>query len=164
MPIAIALVALALPFTLSACGSGGSSSSGSSPPARGFSKSAELASYGEEADEAEREQASLLLEKNQASRGARSFSAQCETLASSVVEEIESDQGKSCAAVLAVEARTASPRLMAHTLFLPVEALRVEGKIGYALYHGEDGTEFAAKMEKENGEWKVVGLFNEEIH
>lgn len=162
----IALVALALPFTLSACGSGGSSASasGSSPPAKGFSKGAELASFGEEADETEREQASLLLEKNQASRGAGSFSAQCETLASSVVEELESDQGKSCAAALAAEAKTASAKLMAHTLYLPVEALRVEGKVGYALYHGEDGTEYAAKMEKENGEWKVAGLFNEEIH
>src|ERR1700704_119729 len=115
-PIAIVLVALVLPSVVSGCGGSSDSTSehASSQPARGFSKSAELASYGREADVAERQQASLLLEENQSARGVGDFSLQCKTLASSVVEKIEANQGRSCEAALRSEAKTVSPSLMEH--------------------------------------------------
>jgi hypothetical protein len=40
----------------------------------------------------------------------------------------------------------------------PIDALRVKGDEGNALYHGTGNSDFAMPMKKENGEWKVGAL------
>jgi hypothetical protein len=174
--ISVALVTLALPAAaLTACGgsssgaaassSGGESgSSGSNAPAPGFSKEAKLAAFGKESAEAERQEASQTLEENQISRAYGDFSRQCQTLAASVVEALErSGGGKSCGEVLRLEAKGMPRALLEDSFIGPVEAFRVEGNVGYALYHGTREKEYAMKMERENGEWKVVSVRNEVI-
>jgi hypothetical protein len=150
---------------LSACGStSGGETVSESPPAAGFAKDAKLAAFGEETTEAERQDVGQTLEENQISRDLGHFSDQCETLAASVVEALErSGGGKSCGEVLRLEAK-GKPRVLLEDSFIgPVEAFRVDGNVGYALYHGKYEKEYAMKMERENGEWKVVSVRNELI-
>lgn len=175
--IALALAALALlSAVVSGCGgssseaadqsSGGSTAaSGTSEPSPGFAATAKLPSFGEEASSGELGQASQTLERFQAARSAGNQEIQCETLARPVVETLEEEGGgKSCAEVLAEEAKTVPPALLAHTLVSPLSALRTKGINGYALYHdSSDGKEYAAQMQQENGEWMVVSLHNEEM-
>jgi len=156
--------------TLGACGgpSGATGSSSgfaeTSAPAPGFAKNAKLASFGEESNEAERSEASQTLEENQISRSAGLFGRQCQTLAASVVEEIEKNAGgRSCGEVLRSEAKSLPQALIEDSFIGAVESFRVDGNVGYALYHGKRYKEYAMKMERENGEWKVVSVRNEVI-
>lgn len=174
--IALALAALAF-VSAAVSGCGGSSSEaadqssgsatalfGEGERSPGFAAGATLPSFGEEASNAELGQASQTLERYQAARSADEYEIQCETLARPVVEALEEEGGKGCPEVLEEKVRTASPALLAHTLVSPVAALRVKGNAGYALYHdSSDGKEYAAQMQRENGEWRVVGVFNEEM-
>jgi len=144
------------------------SSGGSSAPAEGFSKKAKPASFGEEASEEERDQASELLERNMSARAAGNYEVQCETLAAPVVKTIEGSGSsalgaKSCAEVLEAEAKKAPPGLLANNLVGPINALRVEGNNGYAVYHGKGNNDYAMKMEKENGEWLVAATLTETL-
>ncbi len=166
--LAVLVAGAILTSTLNACGgtsgaSGASSVSGS-PPAAGFSKEAKLAGFGEESTEAERHQASQTLEENQISRASGDFSRQCETLAASVVEELEGSGGGSCAEVLRLEAKGKPRALLEDSFIGPVQAFRIEGDVGYALYHGTREKGYAMQMEREDGEWKVVSVRNEVIH
>jgi hypothetical protein len=163
--LTVLLVGAILTGTLNACGgSSGGETVSKSPPAPGFAKGAKLAAFGAEASEAESQDAGQTLEENQISRDLGHFAAQCETLAASVVEELErSSGGKRCGEVLRLEAK-GKPRVLLEDSFVgPVESLRVEGNVGYALYHGKYEKEYAMKMERENGEWKVVSVRNELI-
>jgi hypothetical protein len=169
---AVLVAGALLASALNACGGSGASGANSSdesksgsPPAAGFSKEAELAAFGEESSEAELREASLTLEINQSSRDRGLFGRQCQTLAAPVLEEIEErGGGKSCGEVLREEAAT-EPRVLVENSFVgPGEAFRVEGNVGYVLYHGKREKEYAMEMERENGEWKVVSVRNEVIH
>jgi hypothetical protein len=170
------LIALAL-GVLAGCGSsssnateGSTSSSGggSTKPAAGFSKKAKPAAFGEEAAESERKQASATLERNMSARAAGNYAVQCETLSARVVEQIEkvgsSAAGKkSCAEVLGSEAKKAPPGLLENNLVGPINALRIKGNAGYAIYHGKGENDYAMQMELENGEWKVAATLTETL-
>jgi hypothetical protein len=45
----------------------------------------------------------------------------------------------------------------------PIDALRVEGDRGYALYHGTKGKDYVMAMKKEDDEWKVSSLTESEL-
>jgi hypothetical protein len=173
--LALAMLVLAM-GAVAGCGGSASSSTesstssarGSTAPAAGFSKKAKPASFGEEASEEERSQASETLERNMSARAAGNFEVQCETLAAPVVEAIEEGGSgavgkKSCAETLESEAKKAPPGLLANNLVGPIAALRVKGNRGYAVYHGKENNDYAMRMEKENGEWKVAATLTETL-
>jgi hypothetical protein len=45
----------------------------------------------------------------------------------------------------------------------PIDALRVENETAYAFYHGTKGEDFVIPMIKEDGEWKVASLQEQEV-
>ena len=51
----------------------------------------------------------------------------------------------------------------ANTLSGEIAAFRVKGDEGYALYHGNDGKDYAVQLEREDGTWKLTSLANTEI-
>jgi hypothetical protein len=172
----ILLCAMALVLLVSACGSGSSSTSGSSDPS---APSAEFtgkggenkpASFGGIADGGEREAASRVLERSLKARAAGDWAAQCATLNASMIAKIEAegkklDAGKGCAKSLRAEAEplAKTKAIRANTLTGPIDVLRVEGIKGYALYHGTKGKDYAMPMEKNGGEWKVAALVTTEV-
>lgn len=101
-------------------------------------------------------------------RAAGDYAIQCETLSARVVEQIEKAGGsatgkKSCAEVLGSEAKKAPPGLLENNLVGPINALRIKGSAGYAVYHGKENKDYAMQMELENGEWKVAATLTETL-
>jgi hypothetical protein len=145
-----------------------SSSGGSTKPVAGFSKKAKPAAFGEEATEEERAQASETLERNMSARAAGNYAVQCETLSAPAVKKIEGNgsgaigEKKTCAETLESEAKKAPPGLLENTLVAPIDALRIKGNRGYAIYHGREG-DYAMAMELESGEWKVAATLTEAL-
>jgi hypothetical protein len=142
------------------------SSGGSEPSAEFFGPTGknQTAEFGEEASDEEREAASEVLEENLEARAAGDWKGQCDTLSAAVAKNT-AKQGevanvKGCAASLELlaqpPARTKAFR--ANTMTGPIDALRVEGNDGFALYHGAEGQDYSMQMEKEDGEWKVSSL------
>lgn len=180
--IALVLIALALGVVVAGCGGSSSSSTGSSDgatsadataPADGgpspnneaviaeFGKG-ETTEFGTEAEPQEVEQASAVLEENLEARAAGDYAGQCATLARSVVKRLEQAQpavgSKGCPGTLEVEAQGAPAYILENTLTPPLEFLLVEGKEGFAIWHGTDGGDYAMPMEKEGSEWKVASV------
>lgn len=147
-------------------GSESSNAAGSSQPAEGFSKKARQAKFGEEAPSAEREEASKVLEENLSARASGDYAVQCETLAALVIRGIEKN-GKTavgkrgCPETLESEAKKAPPPLLENTMEGPIAALRKQGNLAYALYHGKKEADYAMRMLLENGEWKVAATLTE---
>lgn len=147
-------------------GSESPNAAGSSQPAEGFSKKARQATFGEEAPSAEREEASEVLEENLSARASGDYTVQCETLAALVIRGIEKNGNtavakRGCAETLESEAKKAPPGLLENTMEGPIAALRKQGNLAYALYHGNNGTDYAMRMLLENGEWKVAATLTE---
>jgi hypothetical protein len=169
-------------------GSGGSSSTGattstsgststaaktSSSPASQSEPSAEfvgkgkngtLAKVGTEASAAEREAASTVLRESFAARETGDWKAQCETLATSLIEGIEKSAAVlgaagGCPKTLEAQAKPVPPSSLASTLTGPIAALRInEGINGFAFWHGPAGKDYVIPLIKQGGEWKLVSL------
>jgi hypothetical protein len=157
-------------------GSGGSSSSEESTQASDSNPSAEFlgkrlstnekVEFGREADDSEREQASKILAVNLKARASGDWKTQCASMSKGAVKETEKrgapigGESKSCTKSLAFlaqpPARTKPFRV--DTMTGPIDVLRVKGNEGFALYHGNDGVNYAMAMEKEGGEWKVASI------
>jgi hypothetical protein len=164
----IAIAAIALFAVGCGGGGGGGGGGGSTTEASAeFLKNAgnerNTVEFGEESDEEEREAASGVLEENMQARAAGDWAKQCASLSKSAIEEIETENGKKgCVKVVEFlaevpeEQKTQSVR--ENPLTGPVAALRVKGNEGYALFHGTKNTDYAMKMEKEDGQWKVSGI------
>jgi hypothetical protein len=169
-----ALFALAL-FALVGCGGGGSSSSSSSAEGSSHKGASsefispggenKFAKFGEEASEEEREAASAVLEENLTARQVGDWETQCASLTESQMKELSPESGaevlvKACAKGLGELAQPLSATAETRKDRLPgeIDVLRVKGKIGYALFHGSEGTNYAMAMEKEGTEWKVASL------
>lgn len=173
--IAIALVAAQLAAVGAGCGSSGSSSSDSSSSGEASAefirpgKKNGIATYGKEADNAEREAASRVLEENLQARADGNWSAQCASLSALAIREIERASsglgGAGCAnslkSLAQPLARTKLSR--ANNMTGPIAALRVEGNKGFALYHGTNDTDYAMPLLKEKGKWKVAAVLTQEI-
>lgn len=184
LAIAVA-VALMLATALAACGgSSGSSTSGSTEasttkptatsesstpaqaePSRQFIKPGggnEIPEFGKEADAAEREAVSGIVEENMKARAAGDWAGQCSSLAASVIKALGKTAsplfGTGCAKDLEAEAAGAPKYILANNMTGPIAALRVKGKSGYALYHGTKGADYAMPMTNEGGDWKVGAL------
>jgi hypothetical protein len=124
------------------------------------------AEFGEEASDAEREAASQVLEENLKARAAGAWALQCASLSERAITEFEKEASvfgeQGCKKSVEVLARAPhankTKAIRANTLTGPIDALRVKGDEGYALYHGTKGKDYAMKMEKEDGKWKVGSL------
>jgi hypothetical protein len=163
---ACGLSVIAVLVAVAGCGGGGSSDANEPEPSREFLKSGsknKIAKFGEEADAEEREAASRVLEMSLEAREAAKFDVQCSTLSAKAKEKnkeiagIQNVAGGGCTKELKARAEPLqiSKTSRVNTLTGPIDALRVKDDQGWALYHGKEGTNFAMRMEKENGEWKV---------
>ncbi len=178
-----AIVAAAVAGLLvAACGGGGSgtaegskgSGGDAAEPSKQFqdpqgAKGTEpVATFGKESGEAEREAASAVLARNLTARQKANFATQCETLGKRGLE-IVLGKGKSersrCPAALKelAEPLSASKEARADTLSGEIAALRVKGSQAYALYHGNNGKDYAMPMELEGGNWKVGAIVTTEL-
>ena len=127
--------------------------------------------FGHEGPASERHIVSLVVAKNLAARATAHFSTQCETLSIKIIKELvpprPSNGGLRARCPGALEkdgqplARTLKVR--ADTLESSIAALRVKGNRGYALYHGNDGKDYALPVEKEGSDWKVAALVTTEL-
>jgi hypothetical protein len=190
--IKIVMTIAVLIVTTAGCGGGGSSSSseGSTPDSGqtttsgatsedsnsepstefvGKGENGKLATLGTVASVAEREAASEVLEENMSARAARDWTGQCASLSAAVINQIGKAGAAlggevSCEKALEAQAEAATPSTLANTLTGPIDVLRVfGGSRGLAFYHGAQGKDYVIPLEKEDGEWKVAILVEEEI-
>lgn len=161
------------------CGGGGGSSSPSSAPSSAPSEELSkefndpegvrgiepVATFGKESDETERAEASAVLVESFEARQAANFAAQCATLGKRGMEAVfglgkGNEDPSKCAAGLEKIAKplSQSKGVRKNTLSGEIAALRVKGDQAFALYHGNDGSDYAVPMEKEDGVWKVGSL------
>ncbi|MBS1882076.1 MAG: hypothetical protein JSS97_03875 [Actinobacteria bacterium] len=173
--LVLALIGLAV-FIVGCGGGSSSSSSASSDPSPGPEPSAEfkatgggkkIVDYGKEGSLKEREAANAVVVKNLKAREAGEWAVQCETLAQTGINEIpgaknHGDCPKRLKEIGEPLART--KKLREDTLSGSIAVLRVDENIGYALYHGTDGKEYAVPLKKENGKWGVSGLIVLELN
>jgi hypothetical protein len=161
----LAVILLVLALAVSGCGSDSSSSSTSaSEPSAEFLKPKgknKIAKFGEEASEEEREAVNQVVVENLEAREAADFSTQCDTLNMRAIKEIPNAKDhRGCPAALKklAEPLSGSKEIRKDTMSGEIAALRVKGDRGYALYHGNDGKDYAVPLEKEDGEWKVSAI------
>jgi hypothetical protein len=150
--------------------SGGSERSALEPSAEflGQGQNGKLAKIGKESTAAEREAASLVLERNLNARAAGDWETQCATLASSAVEQLTRSSaltpGLSCPEALETQAKSLPTFALANTMTGPIDALRINQEInGFAFWHGTRGRDFVIPMIKQRGGWKVVIPQEQEI-
>jgi hypothetical protein len=179
---ALALLALAA-LLLVGCGGGGSSTSASGtnasdevtepskefhdPP--GLNGPRPMATFGRESGDAEREAVSAVLTKNLTAREKADFATQCETLGKRGLEAFLGKNGgnerSKCQKELKALAAplSGSTKIRTDTLTGEIAALRIKGNQAYALYHGNDGKDYAVPMEMEAGTWKVGAIIPTEL-
>jgi hypothetical protein len=126
------------------------------------------AEFGEEASPQEREAIGKLVAKSLVARAAGDFKTQCETLNKQGLSEIPGAKNhRDCAAALTKYATplAGSREARKDTLSGPIAALRINKKHdkAFALYHGNDGKNWAAPLKKEGGEWKLSAIVMTEI-
>jgi hypothetical protein len=119
--------------------------------------------FGDESSPAERRAASAVLEENLAARQAADFRRQCASLAKPVVTAIQAGgeaKSANCVSALTELARplSGSRAIRRDRLDGSIAALRVKGNLAYALYEGDDGSDYAMPMEREDGRWKVADV------
>ncbi len=178
----LALVAL-FALLLIGCGGGGSSSSSGTTdanrdvaePSKEFHdpegpKGPEpIATFGKEAGDAEREEASVVLEANLTAREKADFATQCKTLGKRALEaflgQAKKDQRSKCQKELKklAEPLSSTKQIRSDTLAGEIAALRIKGDQAWALYHGSDGKDNAMPMEREGGVWKVGAILTTEL-
>ncbi len=174
---AVALAAVA-GLLLVGCGAGGSSSASegsTGAPSKQFQDpegpngKEPIATFGKESEGAEREEASAVLEKNLTAREKANFATQCNTLGKRGLESLlgkgEGTKRSKCQKELKklAEPLSETKKIRADTLSGEIAALRVKGNQAYALYHGNDGKDYAMPMEMEGGSWKVGAIITIEL-
>lgn len=171
--LGVLIVAIAIVMVAASCGGGSDSDANEAEGSKTFLKKgsqSKIPKFGEEADEDEREDASEALEENLQAREDGDFETQCSSLGAAalkIVEEEASLMGVKggCAKELKAQAEPLpeTKQIRANTMTGPIDALRIKGDSGFALYHGTSGKDYAMKMKKEDGEWKVDSLRTTEI-
>jgi hypothetical protein len=165
---------------LAGCGAGRSNSS--SQAAEGASRQfgnpegskgkEAVATFGKEAGEAERVEASAVLTENLKARWRANFAKQCATLGKRGLEAVlgpwksaDAKEIAKCAKALKAfaEPLAGSKAIRKNTLSGEIAALRVKEGQAYALYHGNDGNDYSMPMEKEGGSWKVGAILTTEL-
>jgi hypothetical protein len=167
------LVLSSLALIVAGCGSSSSSPSAASSttepgsvsdPSAEFPKTKEsrpIVTMGKEGSAAEREAASEVVVESLKAREAGDFSVQCKTLNTTGLKEIPGAKNQStCPAALKKFAEPLAKTKEAREDRLPgsIDALRVKGENGYALFHGTDGQDYAVALRKEGGDWKLSAV------
>jgi hypothetical protein len=168
-----ALIALAAATMVAAgCGGGSDSSADTTTEASaafvGKGENGKLATFGTEADSAEREEVSEVLQESLQAREDEDFKTQCSTLTAGQIQRTEKKRKffkikGGCAKGLESQAEVAPPSVLANTMKGPVVALRVSGDRGFAFWHGTGGKDYAMPMAKEGGKWKVGSVVEKEV-
>jgi hypothetical protein len=121
-----------------------------------------IVKFGEEASVEEREAANAVVVKNLRAREVGQWATQCATLDKVGIKEIPGAIGKEreCPKLLEQFAQpiAGTKEVREDRLSGPIAALRVEGKKGYALFHGNDGNDYALALQKEDDTWKVSSV------
>jgi hypothetical protein len=182
-PIVVAIVSGAL---IVGCG-GGSGTSGTNATASASSASGgeasaaflrpgsptnELVEFGHEAGASERDAASAVLSKSLKAREDADFATQCRTFTRSLIEQVANPKKgsaaeKACPTALNRIAQPLSATKPFRTDTLgdgEIAALRIKETRGEALYHGNDGHDYAQAMAREGAEWKVSELLTTELN
>jgi hypothetical protein len=192
--ITLILLAVVLMAALAVgCGSSSSSSSSPSPSANSTTGSTsdpntsdeteaskefvkpggenKFAKFGQEADAAEREAASEVLEVNLQARAVGNWAAQCSSLSVAAIKKVEESAvapspPEGCAKALEAQAEplSSTKEIRSDTMTGPIAALRIEGNNAFALYHGTKGVNYAMPMSKEGDQWKVDALVTQKPH
>jgi hypothetical protein len=119
--------------------------------------------FGREATDAEREQASRVIEAWMKARAAQNWRKDCSYFSRQYAHDLvwkdahQSSYGKvnSCPEALAWFGHAASGSYK-NNLTGPIDSLRVQHDQGFAQYHGNDGHDWILAMQKEHGEWLVA--------
>jgi hypothetical protein len=122
--------------------------------------------FGQEASEEEREAVNAIVVENLKARAAADFAAQCKTLGAKGMAEVPGAKNQqTCAKALKkfAEPLSGTEKARENTLKGSIAALRVKGDKGWALYHGNNGKDYALPLEKEGGTWKVSSVLTTEL-
>jgi hypothetical protein len=157
-----------LAIAMASCGGGSESSE---PSAEFKGGNAKVVKFGREAGAEEREAASSVLEENLKAREAEDWVTQCSTLSPGAVKDVEEEFAPfgakpNCEKSLELGATpySSSAEARTDTMTGPIDALRVEGNRGFALYHGAKGKDYAIAMQKEGAKWTVAAIVTKELH
>jgi hypothetical protein len=189
--LASLLVVLGAAILIAGCGGGSGGSSGSSSggasggesttaeaTSKGgaFKGPAEITKFGKPALTSELETASKVLSENLEARENADFAGQCASLTSKMQSEVveggsPSGSGtpakwaKECAPKLEEDATPlkATEQIRTDTLDAPIDELRVKGSEAWALYHGNDGKDWAIPLNQKEGTWKVASVVTTEL-
>lgn len=154
------LIATALGAALlAACGS----SSSGSDQFRDKTDSA-LLDFGEESDEAEREEAADVVHGFYTARAREDWPATCAQLSGAVLDKIEhlatsatELEDTSCPSFLKTFTRL-SPQERRESTVVGDSSLRQQGTKGFLIYYGAGEVVYAMPLSKEGGGWKVASL------
>jgi len=154
---------------LAAAGCGGSSSSSTdagSPAASSTQfpetkKDRPIVTFGKEASAEEREAVNEIMVESLIAREEADFATQCKTLNKTGLEEIpHAKDPAGCPAALKkfAEPLPVTEEVRKDRLSGSIAVLRVKGEFGYALFHGNDGKDYAWALKKEGGRWKLSAI------
>jgi hypothetical protein len=147
----------------------GGSTSPSGNPSSEFLKPGEknpAVEFGKEAPDALREQVSRVVAKSLKAREKADFKTQCTTLTIEAIKQVPgADTRDGCPAGLKQLATPLSETVKARkdTLTGPIDVMRVKGKKGYALWHGNDGKDYVVPLEKEGSYWRLPSILTSEV-
>jgi hypothetical protein len=162
------LLAGCLALVVAGCGGGSSSSStdGGSTAASSTQfpktkKDRPIVTFGKEASAEEREAVNKVMVESLTARENGDFATQCKTLNATGLEEIPGAKDQSsCPAALKkfAEPLAATKKARKDRLSGSIAVFRVNGGSGYALFHGNDGKDYAWALKKEGGSWKLSAV------
>ena len=121
--------------------------------------------FGHEAPDGDRDQASEVIQAWMKARAAQNWKKDCSYFARSYVHQLVAEDAtkvtngrvKTCPQALAYFGHQASGSNYKNTLSGPIDSMRVEEGHGYAQYHGNDGHDWVVGVARENGKWLVSG-------
>jgi hypothetical protein len=176
------LVALAITaFAVAGCGSSDSGSSGSSPSAESppstessaaekpFKGEPKIVKFGKPAPPSDVEAASKVLAENLEARENADFATQCASLTPAAQGEVVGSQTPKTAQECPKKLEElASPlkqteEIRTNTFDGVIDELRIKGSNAFALYHGNDGKNWAMPLQLEGKVWKVGSIVTTEI-
>ncbi|MEZ5076431.1 MAG: hypothetical protein R2725_03200 [Solirubrobacterales bacterium] len=130
----------------------------------------ELRSYGEEADDSDRQAASDVLKGYVQAYEDRDWQGVCARLSKGSIEAFEKIaennpqlKGKGCVGIFTTAAKTTNVPKFKGGLDGLIDSLRVDGNDAYAIYSDAQGDEFSINMSREGSEWKVKSFGPQEL-
>ncbi|HSS33910.1 MAG TPA: hypothetical protein VLL27_11575 [Solirubrobacterales bacterium] len=127
----------------------------------GKGRNGELATAGKESTVAEREAASTVAEASFKAAESRDWAGQCATLSAELIGGLEENSKAGCSRSLEQLANKngGAPE---NPMVEPLAALRVNGNLAFAFFHGIEKRDFVVPMVREGSQWKLAALLPEE--